>query len=130
MLKLASAIFLFGFFKSNLSIKLYSNLYDSLALLFLLFIKKVSSFYKYRRLSCIDLIKLLYTVLLNTFDLYNKYNICLISFFNFIELFPACILASNIGKRLSICLSINIFEPTPLALLATLPDPLDHPLLS
>ena len=65
MLKLASAIFLFGFFKSN--------------------------FYKYRRLYRIDLIKLLYTVLVNTFDLYNDYNICLISFFNFIELFPTCI---------------------------------------
>ena len=41
MLKLASAIFLFGFFKSNLSIKSYLNLFGSLVLLFLLFIKKV-----------------------------------------------------------------------------------------
>ena len=41
MLKLASAIFLFGFFKSNLSIKLYLNLFGSLVLQFLLFIKKV-----------------------------------------------------------------------------------------
>ena len=44
MLKLASAIFLFGFFKSNLSIKSYLNLFGSLVLLFLLFIKKVSIF--------------------------------------------------------------------------------------
>ena len=87
MLKSASAIFFFGFFKSNLSIKSYLNLFGSLVLLFLLFIKKVSIFYK----CCIDLIKLLYTVLVNTFDLYNEFNICLISFFNFIELFPACI---------------------------------------
>ena len=94
MLKLASAIFLFGFFKSNLSIKSYLNLFGSLVLLFLLFIKKVSIFYnKFQRtrLYRIDLIKLLYTVLVNTFDPYNEYNICLISFFNFIELFPACI---------------------------------------
>ena len=35
--------------------------------------------------------KLLYTVLVDIFDLYNKYNICLISFFNLIELLPACI---------------------------------------
>ena len=91
MLKLASAIFLFGFFKSNLSINSYLNLYGLLVLLFLLFIKKVSIFYKYRRLYHIDLTKLLYTVLVNTFDLYNEYNVCLISFFNFIELFPACI---------------------------------------
>ena len=91
MLKLASAIFSFGFFKSNLPIKSYLNLFDSLVLLFLLFIKKVSIFYKYLRLYRIDLIKLLYTVLVNTFDLYNEYNICLISFFNFTELFPACI---------------------------------------
>ena len=83
MLKLASAIFLFGFFKANLSIKSYLNLYDSLVLLFLLFIKKYSKLYR------IDLIKLLYTVLVNTFDLYKEYNICLISFFNFVELFPA-----------------------------------------
>ena len=91
MLKLASAIFLFGFFKSNLSIKSYLKLYDSLVLLFLLFMKKVSLFYKYRKLYRIDLIKLLYAVLVNTFDLYNENNICLISFFNFIELLPACI---------------------------------------
>ena len=70
MLKLASAVFLFGFFK---------------------FIKKVSIFYEYRRLYRIDLIKLLYTVLVNNFDLYNEYNIYLTSFFNFIELLPACI---------------------------------------
>ena len=37
------------------------------------------------------LIKLLYTVLVNTFDLYKEYNICLISLFNSLELFPACI---------------------------------------
>ena len=35
--------------------------------------------------------KLLYTVLVNNFDLYNKYNIILASFFNLIELFPASI---------------------------------------
>ena len=35
--------------------------------------------------------KLLYTVLVNTFDLYKEYNICLISFFNLLELFRACI---------------------------------------
>ena len=75
MLKLASAIFLFGFFKSDLSIKSYLNLFGSLVLLFLLFIKKVSVSYKYRKLYRIDLIKLLYTVLVNTFDLYNEYNI-------------------------------------------------------
>ena len=45
MLKLASAMFLFGFFKSNLSIKLYLNLCGSLVLLFLVFIKKVSILY-------------------------------------------------------------------------------------
>ena len=28
----------------------------------------------------VDLIKLLYTVLVNTFDLYNEYNICFNSF--------------------------------------------------
>ena len=90
MLKLASAIFLFGFFKSNLSIKSYLNLFGSLVLLFLLFIKKVSIFYKFY--AChIDLIKLLHTVLVNTFDLYNEYNICLASFFNLIELLPASI---------------------------------------
>ena len=44
MLKLASAIFLFGFLKSSLSIEPYLNLYCSLVLLFLLFIKKVSIF--------------------------------------------------------------------------------------
>ena len=91
MLKLASAIFLFRFFKSNLSIKSYLNLFGSLVLLFLVSIKKISNFYKCRKLYRIYLIKLLYTVLVNTFDLYSKCNICLISFFNFIELFPACI---------------------------------------
>ena len=35
MLKLASALFLFGFLKSNLRIKSYLNLYGSLVLLFL-----------------------------------------------------------------------------------------------
>ena len=44
MLKLASAIFLFGFLKSTLSIKSYLNLYGLLVLLFLLFIKKVYIF--------------------------------------------------------------------------------------
>ena len=39
----------------------------------------------------IDLIKLLYTVLLNTFDLYNEYNTCLTSFLSDLELFPAYI---------------------------------------
>ena len=101
MLKLPNAIFLFGFFKSHLSIKSYLNLFGSLVLLFLLLIKKVFIFYKcrrhqssarkYRKLYRIDLIKLLYTVLVNTFDLHNEYNICLASFFNFIELFPVCI---------------------------------------
>ena len=71
--------------------------------------------------ACTDLIKLLYTVLVNTFDLYNKYNICLALFFNLIELFPACICASNIGKRLSICLLVNLFSPSPF-LLVLLPD--------
>ena len=37
------------------------------------------------------LIKLLYTVLVNTFDLYKEYNICLISFFSLLELFHGCI---------------------------------------
>ena len=36
-------------------------------------------------LSRIDLIKLLYTVFVNTFDLYNEYNICLNSFLNDLE---------------------------------------------
>ena len=49
--------------------------------------KKKNIHYK----SHIDLIKLLYTVLVNTFDLYNEYNICLASFFNLIELLPASI---------------------------------------
>ena len=35
--------------------------------------------------------KLLYTVLVNTFDPYNEYNICLTSFLSDLELFPACI---------------------------------------
>ena len=39
----------------------------------------------------LDLIKLLYTVLVNTFDLYNEYNICLTSFLYDLELLPACI---------------------------------------
>ena len=38
-----------------------------------------------------DLIRLLYTVLVNTFDLYNEYNICLNSFLSDLELLPACI---------------------------------------
>ena len=42
-------------------------------------------------LECIALIKLLYTVLVNNFDLYKEYNICLASFFNLFELFPTCI---------------------------------------
>ena len=112
MLKLASAIFLFGFFKSNLSIKSYLNLYGSLVLLFFTIHKESFHFYKCRRLYPIDLITLLYTVLVNTFDLYNEYNICLASFFSLIELFPAPIWASNMGKRLSICLSVNIFSPS------------------
>ena len=94
MLKLASAKFLFGFHRSDLSIKSYLNLYGSLVLLFLLFIKKVSMFINVANTSYLErmaLIKLLYTVLVNTFDLYNKYNICLASFFNLFELFPACI---------------------------------------
>ena len=94
MLKLASAIFLFGFFKSNLSIKSYLNLFGSLVLLFLLLIKKVSIFISIVETSYlerIDLIKLLYTVLVNTFDLYNEYNICLNSFLGDLELFPASI---------------------------------------
>ena len=74
--------------------------------------------------------KLLYTVLVNNFDLCKEFNICLASFFNLFELFPACICANNIGKRLSICLLVNIFKPAPLALLTTFPDPLDHLLLS
>ena len=44
----------------------------------------------------IDLINLLYIyytiyIFVNAFDLYNEYNICLSSLFNFIESFPACI---------------------------------------
>ena len=38
-----------------------------------------------------DLIRLLYTVLVNTFDLYNEYNICLNSLLSDLELLPACI---------------------------------------
>ena len=48
--------------------------------------KESLHFYKCLKYYCyarIDLIKLIYTVLGNTFDLYNDYNICLISFFNF-----------------------------------------------
>ena len=95
MLKIANAIFLFGFFKSNLSVKLYLSLCGSLVLLVIFSVYKESfHFYECCKHYCYartDLIKLLYTVLVNTFDLYKEYNICLASFFNFSELFPACI---------------------------------------
>ena len=90
MLKLASAISLLGFFKSNLSIKSYLNLFWFVS--FTISTVHKESFHFYKFYTChIDLIKLLYTVLVNTFDLYNEYNICLASFFNLIELLPASV---------------------------------------
>ena len=51
----------------------------------------IFSFHKESLHFYIDLTKLLWTVLVNTFDLYSKYNICLVSFFSLLESSPACI---------------------------------------
>ena len=57
---------------------------------------------------CIDLITLLYTFLVISFDRYKEWTICLISSNKFSESFPAFTCA---GAIRSICLGVNILNP-------------------
>ena len=47
---------------------------------------------------------------------YKRYSICLISFFNFYELFPDFICANNIGSLVNSLLIVKIFNPFPVTL--------------
>ena len=47
---------------------------------------------------------------------YERYSICLISFFNFYELFPDFICAKNIGSLVNSLLIVKIFNPFPVTL--------------
>ena len=59
---------------------------------------------------CIDLVILLYTFLVVSFDRYNKRKICLISFNIFSKLLPALTCAKAIGNLQSICLGVHILS--------------------
>ena len=58
-------------------------------------------------------IKLLQICFASFFDLYKDYNICLISFLSFSELFPEFNWAKAIGNLLSIWFGVTIFKPFP-----------------
>ena len=59
------------------------------------------------------LIKLLYIVLVNFFEQYNKYNSCLTPFLSFSELFPVFNCPKEIGNLLSNWFGVKIFKPLP-----------------
>ena len=58
-------------------------------------------------------IKLLYSFFVSFFDLHKEYNICLILFLKFSELFPAFNWAKEIGNLPSIWFGVSIFKPFP-----------------
>ena len=63
---------------------------------------------------CIDLIMLLYTFLVISFDWYKEQTICLISCNRFYEVLPAFTCARAIGNLWSNCLGANNSNPVPL----------------
>ena len=95
--------------KSNLPVSLSIKACGSEVLLFSEFINIVSIFYNW-----IDLIMLLYTFLVISFDSYKEQMICLISFNKLSELLPAFTCARAIGNLWSICFGVSILSPVPL----------------
>ena len=107
MLKLANAIILLGSLRLNLSTSDNLNLWRSLVLLLLVFIKIVSIFKKCWSNGW----RLFWSI---SFEWYKEYNSCLISFLSFSELFPAFNWARVIGNLLSIWSGVSIFSLCPL----------------
>ena len=60
-----------------------------------------------------DLIKLLQTFLVILSCWYKRHSICLISFFDFYELFPVFICANNIGSLVNNLFGVKNFNPFP-----------------
>ena len=76
-----------------------------------------------------DLIKLLYTFLVISFDWYREQTICLISFNKFFGLLPAFTCARAIVNLWSICWAVNILSPVILVALSFALDTIGEEIL-